>query len=119
MRTTAMALTLTQASMCLQAGHGLSLTDAAGVELTSVTGRVWLTMESDNRDINLRPGDAYTIERDGLTLVSAVEPSLVHVRIPQTRHSVWPDWTGRFWAWLVRTAEIRARARLARGHYHF
>jgi len=57
MRTTALAMTLTRASVCLQAGSGLSLTDAAGVELVSRTGRLWLTMEGDTRDINLRPGD--------------------------------------------------------------
>ena len=115
MRTTALAMTLTRANLCLQPGYGLSLTDAAGVELTSRTGRLWLTMEGDTRDVNLRPGDAYTIERDGLTLVNALEPSMVHVRIPHPR-GVWRDWIERWWAFLVRAAEIRARARLTRNY---
>ncbi|HKA42997.1 MAG TPA: DUF2917 domain-containing protein [Burkholderiales bacterium] len=115
MRTTALETTLTRANLCLQAGYGLSLTDAAGVELTSSTGRVWLTMEGDTRDINLRRGDTYTIERDGLTLVTALEPSLVRVRIPHGR-TVWHDWMERVWTFLARAAKIRARARLTRGY---
>ena len=115
MRTTAMTMSLTRANLCLQAGYALSLTDAAGVELSPRTGRVWLTMEGDTRDINLRAGDAYTIERDGLTLVSALEPSMVDVRIPHPR-GVWRDWMERLWAFLVRAAEIRARARLTRNY---
>ena len=114
MNTTALATTLTRANVCVQAGYPLSLTDAAGVELAPRTGRLWLTMEDDTRDVTLRPGDAYTIERDGLTLVSATEPSLVQVRIPH-RRGVWRERIDRFWATLVRAAEIRARARIARG----
>src|SRR6185436_12445010 len=82
MKPTAFTTTLSRASLCLQAGYGLSLTDAAGAELTTRTGRVWLTMEGDARDVNLKAGDAYTIERNGLTLVSALEPSVVQVRMP-------------------------------------
>ena len=118
---TALALNLARAhtSLCLQAGYALSLTDAAGVELSARTGKLWLTMENDPRDVNLKAGDAYTIERDGLTLVSALEPSLVEVHMPPPR-AEWREriglWLTRAWAAWVRAAEIRARARLSRGH---
>jgi hypothetical protein len=119
MKHTALALTLPRANLCLQAGYGLSLTDAAGVELTTRTGKLWVTLENDPRDVNLKAGDAYTIERDGLTLISALEPSLVQVRMPQ-RGTSWLErlerWLARAWAFLVRAAEIRARARLTRGY---
>ena len=119
MKHTTLALTLTRANVCLQAGSGLSLTDAAGVELSTRTGKVWLTMENDRRDVNLQAGDAYTIECDGLTLVSALEPSLVRVRIPQPRaagRERIERWLKRAWAWLVGAAEARARSRMARGY---
>jgi hypothetical protein len=114
MKPTAFTTTLSRASLCLQAGYGLSLTDAAGAELTTRTGRVWLTMEGDARDVNLKAGDAYTIERNGLTLVSALEPSVVQVRMPG-RSAKLRAWLEQAWALLVRGAEIRARARLVRG----
>lgn len=123
MKHTALALIhhpgLTRANLCLQAGYGLSLTDAAGVELSTRTGKVWLTMENDRRDLNLQAGDVYTIERDGLTLVSALEPSLVQVRLPQpraVRRERTVRWLERAWAWMLRAAEARARARIARGY---
>jgi hypothetical protein len=71
-------------------------------------------MEGDARDLNLTAGDAYTIERDGLTLVSALEPSVVQVRMPR-RTGALRDWLKRLWASLERGAAVRARARLARG----
>ena len=119
MNPTSIAINLTHANACLPSGYGLSLTDAAGVELTSLTGRVRLTMEGVRRDIDLTPGVPYTIERDGLTLVNAVEAGLVRVSIPHGRRARWRDWSGRVWAWLVRVSEARARARMARGLYHW
>ena len=113
MKPTALTLTLSRANLCLQSGHGLSLTDAAGAEVTARSGRVWVTMEGDARDVDLTPGNAYTIERDGLTLVSALEPSLVQIRM--RRHTgFWRERFEQFWLLLQRGAEIRARARLAR-----
>lgn len=119
MSTTAMTLNLTDANVCLPSGHGLSLKNAAGVVLTSLKGRVWLTMEGERRDIDLHPGASYTIDRDGLTLVNALEPSVVQVRIPHVRRTPWRGWIERFWNWLARAAEVRARARIARGNYRF
>ena len=107
------------ARVCLQSGGGISFNDAAGVVLTSLRGRAWLTMEGDPRDIDLRPGVAYRIERDGLTLVNALETSLVEVRVPHGKGVRWRAWLERFWDYLVHAAEVRAKARMARGRYRF
>ena len=80
-----MNMNLTNANIRLEPRREISLHDAAGVELTCLTGQVWLTMEGDTRDITLSTGDQHTIERNGLTLVNAIEPSLVHVRVPRAR----------------------------------
>jgi hypothetical protein len=108
---------MTTASLKLQTGQALSLRDAAGVVLTSLAGRAWLTMEGDPRDIDLAAGVAYRIERDGLTLVNVLEPSVVEVTIGEAR----PSWRNRLesvWNWLERSGWGRARARMARGiHY--
>ena len=109
----------TSARVWLQSGGGISFNDAAGVLLTSLRGRAWLTMEGDPRDIDLRPGVAYRIERDGLTLVNALETSLVEVQVPRGKGVRWRAWLERFWDYLVRVAELRAKARMARGHSRF
>ena len=81
------------------------------------SGRKELTMDNDSRDIVLSKGDAYTVERNGITLVNAVEPSLLHVRVQRVRRAAWRDWLERLWAWLVRVGEARAQARMRRGYY--
>ncbi|HZQ60133.1 MAG TPA: DUF2917 domain-containing protein [Casimicrobiaceae bacterium] len=64
----------------------LKLIDAAGAVARVVSGRVWITLENDRRDIFLARGDTWTIDRDGLTLVQA-EPraTLVLVDSPRPR----------------------------------
>ena len=115
--TTTLEMNLRRSDLkCLETGRGFSLKDASGVELTSLKGRVWLTMEGERRDIDLYPGATYTIERDGLTLLNALEPSMVQVHIPLGRRTLWRGWIERFWNWLVRAAEVRARARMTRSH---
>ena len=100
---------------CLETGHGLSLRNAAGVALTPLNGRVWLTMEGDRRDLDLRPGRQYVIERDGVTIAYALEPSLVRVEHPRARRGFWRELGTQLWAYLARVGEARARARMARG----
>ena len=108
---------MTTAALKLKTGQALSLRDAAGVVLTSLAGRAWLTMEGDPRDIDLRAGVAYRIERDGLTLVNALEPSIVQVTVAETQPT-WRNRLERAWRWLARSGRARARARMARGIHH-
>ena len=111
-----MQIGLTQAKISLDPRRGISLTDAAGAEVEVLTGRVWLTMDGDIRDIVLPPGDAHTIERDGLTIINALEPSLVQVRAPQPRPAWWRRGLTHVWNGLVAVGEARARARIRRGY---
>jgi DUF2917 family protein len=114
-----MQIGLTQAKISLGASRGISLEDAAGVEVECLTGSVWLTMEGDSRDIIVAPGDAYAIDRNGLTLINAIEPSVVHVELPRPRPAAWKRWLTSVWDSLVSAGEARARARIERGIYYF
>lgn len=114
-----MMIELTQAKIFLDPSRGISLTDAAGAAVKVLTGRVWLTMDGDRRDIVLPSGDTHTIERNGLTLINAVEPSLVHVQPPRVRPAAWKRWLMSVWDVLVSVGEARARARMKRGIYYF
>ena len=113
-----MQIELTQTHIALEARHAMSLMDAVGVQVECRTGQLWLTMDGDSRDIFLAPGDAHSIERKGLTLISAIEPSLVHVQEPRPRPAARKGWIARAWDWLARAGEARAQAYLRRGIYN-
>jgi quercetin dioxygenase-like cupin family protein len=110
-----MKIDLTQANIRLERQRELSLADAAGVEITCFSGAIWLTTEGDSRDIVLTAGDFHAIRRNGITLVNALESSLVHVRMPRAQRSAWKRWLEPAWRWLASAAEARARAVLSRG----
>ena len=99
-----------QENVRLEPRSGLSLHDAAGVEIACLSGRVWITMEGDSRDITLGAGDAYTLERNGLTLVSTCEAAIVNVRSRwDARYARWLRLLQHLASWLVRVGEARAR----------
>ncbi len=114
-----MQIELRQANIALAPRNAMALTDAAGVEVECLKGQVWLTMDGDRRDIFLEPGDAHSIERNGLTLINAIEPSVVHVQPPRARPAAWRRWLSNVWVWLVSAGEARVRARIGRGIYRF
>src|SRR5262245_15021651 len=114
-----MNMQLTQANFALDARRMMALTDAEGAEVKVLTGQVWLTTDGDRRDIFLAPGEAHSIERPGLTVINAVEASVVHVEPPQPRPAWWRRWLTAVWDYLVAVGEARARAHMRRGIHHW
>ena len=49
----------------------VKLDGARGTTLRVTRGTLWITLENDTRDVVLQAGDAFTIDRGGLTLVEA------------------------------------------------
>ena len=56
----------------LATGKLLHLRDAAGLTVEASHGIVWITLTDDERDVILEAGQSFTIDRPGLTLVSAM-----------------------------------------------
>ena len=52
-------------------GDLVELHDGDGTTLRVTKGALWITQEHDTRDIVLRAGDVWTVERQGLTLLQA------------------------------------------------
>jgi hypothetical protein len=59
----------------LPARSTLQLDDAEGTVIAVESGCLWVTMESDPRDIVLTPGMRFEIDRSGRTIVAAEEDS--------------------------------------------
>lgn len=49
----------------------VTLPDVRGATLRINRGTVWITQENDTQDTVLRPGDSWTVERNGLTILEA------------------------------------------------
>ena len=66
--------------MHLLPGQQLRLRDASGWAVECCTGTLWITQEGDSRDILLKAGERYTLDRDGKTLVGGLDEAVLTVR---------------------------------------
>ena len=57
----------------LAARETVSLPDMRGTTLRITRGSVWITQENDTKDIVLRAGDNWVVEKNGLTILEAQE----------------------------------------------
>lgn len=83
----------------LDQGSAMHLENAQGTTLRVTRGVLWVTQDRDLRDIVLRPGDTWMIERGGLTIASAQADSSVAVVGPGAGRV---DTRGRRLAWHER-----------------
>lgn len=68
----------------VQRGGLIRLGDAEGTTVRCLSGAVWVTLERDDRDILLEPGQEFSIDRAGLSLVCAIAgPAEVSIRDPR------------------------------------
>jgi len=77
-------------SVRLDAGHELQFREAAGWTVVCRGGAVWITQEADARDIFLKRGEGFALDRRGLALVRACGEATLSVRAPAGR-----GYTGR------------------------
>jgi Protein of unknown function (DUF2917) len=61
----------------------LCLRDGAGVAITAHTGQVWITEQGNRRDVILRPGESFTLARQGLAIVEALDHASISLRPAQ------------------------------------
>lgn len=66
-----------QATIALAHGDVARIEDGQGATVTAAFGSAWLTQANDARDVHLRAGDTFRIERNGVTVVSALRPSML------------------------------------------
>lgn len=78
----------------------LRIEQGTSIEVTCLSGVVWITQERDVRDLFLAPGESMLLRRRGLALVTALERSMVDVRdLPQPE----PVWHSLARSWFERT----------------
>ena len=63
----------------LNAHRLLRIRDGNGLTVSCDAGEIWITQESDLRDIVLVPGERFTLDRTGLALLHPVTDALVRL----------------------------------------
>ena len=74
-----MNLELNQNGICLKPQQLVKVRGGRGHAIVCHSGSVWVTQDGDPRDIILRAGDAFTLDRDGPALVQAFEPGAISI----------------------------------------
>lgn len=67
-----MRIELQAGGVRLQRGQILRVVNGAGASIEARTGTVWITEESQPRDVILEPGGRYRLRRSGVAIVNAV-----------------------------------------------
>jgi hypothetical protein len=63
-------------------GRTVRIQDGKGLELTVVTGTLWVTYENDPEDFVLSPSETVRVSRNGLTLVHAFRDVQLRIAYP-------------------------------------
>jgi len=64
----------------------LSIDDGRGLHLRVAAGAVWLTQQDDRRDVVLREGESFVIDRPGRTVVQALDPAELALNAANDTH---------------------------------
>lgn len=85
------------ATISLLPEGSLRIQSGRGVEIRCLSGLLWVTQAGDARDLFAASGQALRLVPRGLTLVTALEPSLLHAQeLPAlARRRAWR------WPWRV------------------
>lgn len=77
-----MNITLESNRVELQRHQLLRVANAQGTRLVCTRGELWITQEHDLDDHFIARGEAMTVDRPGLVIVSALEESGVRIEAP-------------------------------------
>jgi len=70
-----MNIVLDHSTLSLPRDGLVAVRDSMGTRVACVSGALWITENDRERDVVLKPGQAFTIGRRGLTLIMALSPA--------------------------------------------
>jgi hypothetical protein len=69
-----------EGSVALSGDQHLRMRDADGWTIKAGSGTLWITQESDSRDIVLKAGDSFVLDRPGSALVSSLDGATIFIK---------------------------------------
>ncbi len=82
----------------------VAVRDAEGTRVTCISGALWITEDAREGDVILEAGEAFTIDRPGLTLIMGLLPATL--RLAEARKGA----ARRVAGWLSRVLPVRRPA---------
>jgi hypothetical protein len=70
------------AVVTLAPGEVLRICDGAGRRISGLRGALWITQEGDTRDVIVKAGQDFVLDRNGLTVAQALEAVSLIMREP-------------------------------------
>ena len=77
---------IVQGAMGLPHGSLVLIENGRGMLIEAWDGGLWITQAHDTRDYFVGPGGSFRLEREGLVLVSALQPSRITLTAPVPAH---------------------------------
>lgn len=74
-----MNIEFNQDGLCMKTKQVVKVRGGKGHSIVCDSGSVWVTQVGDPRDTVLSAGDSFTLDREGLALVLAFEPSAISI----------------------------------------
>ena len=105
-----MLLNTHEASVLLEDGQMLRLTDAEGMALHATSGTLWVTQDGDPRDHILTSGNVLLVRHSGRTLITAVAGSAALTatrRASSTWSALWRNLRARLAHGALASARLR------------
>jgi hypothetical protein len=107
-----------QSALLLERWQTVELVDARGATARVERGCVWVTMNGAVRDIVVGPGQSFTVDRNGRTLLHAEAPTALLIEDPAPAPSlgaIVARLLARLGRWAAR--EVESGARLVPHYY--
>ena len=77
-----MNLELEQGGLCMKPKQLLKVHNGGRHTIVCQSGSLWVTQYGDRRDILLAAGESFVLDRDGLTLVQALQQTTLGIMAP-------------------------------------
>lgn len=77
-----MRIELNQDGLCLKRHQVVKVRGGIGHTVVVHSGSIWVTQDGDPRDVILRAGQVFTLDREGPALLQAFEQGAISIRQP-------------------------------------
>ena len=95
-----MKVTLTDSRLELRKRQLLRMEGARCTRIVCLAGELWITQDADQRDLVVPAGDAFTLDRDGIAVITALEASSVWLQEPAEAESLGAAMSRKLAQWM-------------------